>query len=191
MSADADAGGLVAANDVTGVISQSYATGNAEGYAHTNGAGGLVDGNAGTITQSYATGSATFSPNYCGFGASVCTSAPGALVRINTATGKITQSFATGAVIDNVQAGQGPAPAGIAFENDGVIGKDVYWNKQTTGAPAGVTVGNTVPASQGRTTAQMSQTASFGPTYNFGTNGVWAMPAGATHPVLRWQTEPF
>ncbi|WP_244830227.1 filamentous hemagglutinin N-terminal domain-containing protein [Caballeronia sp. TF1N1] len=191
VSADADAGGLVAANDVTGVISQSYATGNAEGYAHTNGAGGLVDGNAGTITQSYATGSATFSPNYCGFGASVCTSAPGALVRINTATGKITQSFATGAVIDNVQAGQGPAPAGIAFENDGVIGKDVYWNKQTTGAPAGVTVGNTVPASQGRTTAQMSQTASFGPTYNFGTNGVWAMPAGATHPVLRWQTEPF
>ncbi|MDR5774548.1 MULTISPECIES: filamentous hemagglutinin N-terminal domain-containing protein [unclassified Caballeronia] len=189
---DGNAGGLVAVNDITGVISQSYATGDVEGYAHTDGSGGLVDGNAGTITQSYATGSASFSPNYCGFGGgTLCATAPGALVRINTETGKITQSFATGMLVDDLTVTEGPPPGGIAFENDGVIGKDVYWNKQTTGAPAGVTVGNTVPASQGRTTAQMSQTASFGPTYNFGTNGVWAMPAGATHPVLRWQTEPF
>jgi hypothetical protein len=25
--------------------------------------------------------------------------------------------------------------------------------------------------------------------WNFGSDGAWAMPAGATHPVLRWQVE--
>ncbi|KAA0086050.1 hypothetical protein C0Z19_18420 [Trinickia soli] len=35
-------------------------------------------------------------------------------------------------------------------------------------------------------TAQMSDPSSFAG-YDFGPNGVWAMPAGATHPVLSWQ----
>jgi hypothetical protein len=32
----------------------------------------------------------------------------------------------------------------------------------------------------------MTLPASF-QSYDFGPNGDWAMPAGATHPVLRWQ----
>lgn len=32
----------------------------------------------------------------------------------------------------------------------------------------------------------MSDPSSFAG-YDFGPNGVWAMPAGATHPVLSWQ----
>jgi hypothetical protein len=49
-----------------------------------------------------------------------------------------------------------------------------------------VVYGTPVPATNGYTNAQMSNTASF-PTYDFSATGVWAMPAGATHPVLRWQ----
>lgn len=52
----------------------------------------------------------------------------------------------------------------------------------------GVSTGTQIPAANGLTTAQMSDPASFGG-YDFGRNGVWAMPAGATHPVLRWQVE--
>ena len=40
---------------------------------------------------------------------------------------------------------------------------------------------------QGLTTVQMSTPSSFGPTYDFGPGGVWAMPAGATRPILQWQ----
>lgn len=38
----------------------------------------------------------------------------------------------------------------------------------------------------GLTTAQMSDTASFSG-WNFGPGGTWAMPTGATQPVLEWQ----
>jgi hypothetical protein len=34
----------------------------------------------------------------------------------------------------------------------------------------------------------MSNPASF-VGWDFGANGAWAMPLGATHPVLRWQVE--
>jgi hypothetical protein len=33
----------------------------------------------------------------------------------------------------------------------------------------------------------MSNAASFAPSWNFGANGTWVMPAGGTHPVLAWQ----
>ncbi|WP_159938925.1 hypothetical protein [Caballeronia arationis] len=44
-----------------------------------------------------------------------------------------------------------------------------------------------MPAAHGLTTLQMGQPASFGPTWNFGPNGTWVMPAGARHPFLQWQ----
>jgi hypothetical protein len=47
--------------------------------------------------------------------------------------------------------------------------------------------GTGTSAAKGLTTAEMSAPSSFGPTYDFSSTGVWAMPAGATHPVLRWQ----
>jgi hypothetical protein len=98
----------------------------------------------------------------------------------------IEQSFATGRV---QQPGGG---GGIAGYNYGpvTINSDVYWDTQTTGASVavrGVADNSQLGNAQGRTTAQMSTPASFGPTYDFSSTGVWAMPTGVTHPVLRWQ----
>jgi hypothetical protein len=104
-------------------------------------------------------------------------------------SGFIGQSFATGKV--SPATGE-PAPAGIASENYGTIAYDVYWNAETTGATTAAFNNYSFPppASHGLTTAQMSDASSFGPTYDFSANGVWAMPAGATHPVLRWSLQP-
>jgi hypothetical protein len=47
--------------------------------------------------------------------------------------------------------------------------------------------GGTAPAAtNGLTTVQMSNQASF-VSWSFAPSGAWAMPAGATYPVLRWQ----
>jgi hypothetical protein len=54
---------------------------------------------------------------------------------------------------------------------------------QTTGVAVG---GGGVPLQNGLTTVQMSDPASF-VGWNFGAGGVWAMPAGAAHPILAWQ----
>jgi hypothetical protein len=70
----------------------------------------------------------------------------------------------------------------------GTIAPDVYWNKDTTTQAQGVAQGPQLPASNGLTTAQMSTPSSF-VSYDFSPTGVWAMPAGATHPILRWQLE--
>jgi hypothetical protein len=107
---------------------------------------------------------------------------------VSANVGFIGQSFATGKVPP--LAGQVP-PAAIASYNDGTIGYDVYWDKSTTGTTT-VSVtgsGSSAPPSHGLTTAQMSETTSFGPTYDFSVNGVWLMPAGGTHPILRWSVQ--
>ncbi|MFP3648247.1 filamentous hemagglutinin, partial [Paraburkholderia sp. SIMBA_054] len=65
------------------------------------------------------------------------------------------------------------------------LGSNVYWNAETTGV---ATSGGNLPPSNGLTTAQMSDPASFAG-WDFSSNGAWTMPAGATHPVLRWQVE--
>ena len=144
------------------------------GYAATGG-GGLVGSNSGTISQSYATGSTSFpgcrpTNAHCG----------GAALVVDN-SGTITQSFATGPVNQPLYG-----PIGIARSNEGTITNDVYWNASTTGATIGVVYGTPIPAANGLTTAQMSTPASFAG-YDFSSTGVWAMPAGATHPVLRWQ----
>jgi filamentous hemagglutinin family protein len=180
-------GGLVGEND--GVIIQSYASGKMSGFeiatktAYTQGApGGLVGTNNGTIAESYATGAVT---NTCPLEA--CSA--GGLV--NTNHGTIRQSFATGAVTIN-----GPSSlaeqghyGGIAAYNSGTIANDVYWNKDTTGAIAGVGTGTSPPASNGLTRVQMSKPASFSG-WNFSSTGVWALPTGTSHPILRWQLDP-
>jgi len=189
VSADGTLGGLVGRNFNTGVIRQSYASGVVFAYGHGAGAGGLVGTNEGLITQSYATGPVTFLPSYCGgyitpHGA--CTSGAAALVQSNYGT--IEQSFATGKVTQIFTFAGGPPPLGIASTNNGTVANDVYWNIETTQATLGVYRGTSVPAANGLTTAQMSTPSSF-VSYDFSPTGVWAMPAGATHPILRWQLE--
>ncbi|SAL45675.1 filamentous hemagglutinin-like protein [Caballeronia arvi] len=164
------AGGLVGLNN--GTIAQSYATGTT--FAGTHGeTGGLVAFNTGLITQSYATGGVG------GFGG-------GGLVYVNGATGVINESFAVGQV-----GGGGPpgdAYGGIAAYNQGAIHNNVYWNKDTTirTSAAGSNSGTVPPDANGMTTAQMSNVSNY-LDWNIPAGGVWAMPAGATHPVLQWQ----
>ncbi|WP_213232558.1 filamentous hemagglutinin N-terminal domain-containing protein [Caballeronia sp. NK8] len=164
------AGGLVGVNN--GTIAQSYATGTT--YAGNHGeTGGLVAFNTGLITQSYATGSVG------GFGG-------GGLVFVNGSTGVINESFAVG------QVGGGGPPGdpegGIAAYNQGAIHNNVYWNKDTTirTTAAGSNSGTVPPDSNGLSTAQMSNVSNY-LDWNIPAGGVWAMPAGATHPVLQWQ----
>jgi filamentous hemagglutinin family protein len=170
-------GGLVGTN--SGLISQSFATGpvDSSGYI-AEGGGGLVGGNSGTISQSYATGSTSL-PFFCrGAAGTPC----GGAALVVTNSGTITQSFATGPVTNPT----GYGPIGIARSNTGTIGNDVYWNTDTTNATVGVLYGTPIPTANGLTTAQMSTPASF-VGYDFSPTGVWTIPAGATHPVLRWQ----
>lgn len=155
-------GGLAGRNE--GVVERSWSSASVSG---SDANGGLVGYNLGSITQSYATGSV--SPTYStGFG--------GGLVGTNDGT--ISQSFATGAVQTRLM----PTHGVIAF-GSGTLAPDVHWNTETTGQALS---GGTLPPSNGFTTAQMSDPASFAG-YDMGPNGVWAMPAGSTHPVLRWQ----
>ncbi|RKT21106.1 filamentous hemagglutinin family protein [Paraburkholderia sp. RAU2J] len=169
-------GGLAGAN--SGAIIQSYATGAmlSSGYINA-GAGGLVGYNSGSISQSYATGPTTLF-GYCR--GAVGTPCGGAALVV-TNLGTISQSFATGAVTQPFYE-----PIGIARSNSGSIANDVYWNKDTTNAAVGVVYGTGVPAANGLTSAQMATPSSF-VSYDFSSTGVWAMPVGATHPVLRWQ----
>lgn len=155
-------GGLVGRNE--GLIERSAA--NVYVAADFSEMGGLAGENAGTISQSYATG-AVYGP-YHGL--------TGGLVFDNTGT--ISQSFATGAVTGDAMGTWGA----IASSNEGTVTGDNYWNVETTG----LTDGGGAPAANGLTTAQMSRAASFAG-WDFGANGIWSMPAGATHPVLRWQ----
>jgi hypothetical protein len=176
LTAGGSLGGLVGAN--SGLIAQSFSSGPLQSLSYINqGAGGLVGYNSGTITQSYST-STTLLQGYCrGSFGNPCGGA--GLVVINDGT--INQSFATGRVTQPFYQ-----PIGIARTNNGTITNDVYWDKDTTTATVGVVYGTPVPASNGLTTAQMSTPGSFA-SYDFGPTGVWTMPIGATHPVLRWQ----
>ncbi|APA87213.1 filamentous hemagglutinin N-terminal domain-containing protein [Paraburkholderia sprentiae WSM5005] len=157
-------GGLVGSN--YGTIARSGSSANVT--ADSCG-GGLVYSNTGTITQSYATGDVSSNESR---GSSA------GLVHSNTGT--VTQSFATG----KVSAFNVALDGAVCYYCSG-LGSDVYWNVDTTGL---TTSGGNLPPSNGLTTAQMSNPASFAG-WDFGTGGAWALPAGTTHPVLRWQIE--
>lgn len=184
------AAGLVYGN-YYGIVSQSFSTGTVEtgrcgADSCGRGAGLVFDNVGGLVSQSYSTGTVIangcISPSLCGTGA--------ALVGYNTGT--IAQSFATGLVLGPaVQSPTGPQVQsyGVAADNEGKIGGDVYWNKQTTTAATGAGLGTAVSPANGLTTAQMSDPASF-PGWDFASTGAWAMPAGWDHPVLRWQLDP-
>jgi len=161
-------GGLIGAD--SGNIRQSFATGNVA--ANGGAAGGLVGQLDGLVSQSYATGSVTAQQG-----------AVGGLV--GGSLGYIEQSFATG----HLQAPDGGG--GVAAVNipSSFIASDVFWDTQTTGTTipvVSVGYGGTLGYARGLTTAQMAMPSSFAG-YDFGPNGVWVMPAGATHPILSWQ----
>ncbi|WP_242538448.1 two-partner secretion domain-containing protein [Trinickia acidisoli] len=170
-------GGLVGLN--TGTIVQSSSSASVSGVPDFTGGpgggdlGGLVAVNTGTIKQSYATGSVT------GGGWAYV----GGLV--GNSSGTVTQSFATGAVSGGGGSywfGPGGGAGGLIGSGSGG-GSDDYWNVQTSGMA--VDSGG-VPVQNGLTTAQMGNASSYAG-WDFGAGGAWLMPAGAGHPVLRWQ----
>nr|WP_027212744.1 filamentous hemagglutinin N-terminal domain-containing protein [Burkholderia sp. WSM2232] len=165
-------GGLVGAN--FGTVSQSYMNGIVSPNVHGQG-GGLVGHNGGTVSQSYASGE-TFGL----FSA-------GGLAYSNG--GVIEQSFASGAVRGPSYQGPtyGTYGAIVGYNDGGTIAPNVYWDKETTTRLASTGAGTQLPAANGLTSAQMSSPASFDAFWDFSATGAWAMPAGATHPVLRWQ----
>jgi hypothetical protein len=154
-------GGLVGTN--YGTIGRS---GSSARVYHGSAGGGLVYDNQGTISQSYATGIVY---------AVASRGSSAGLVHDNSGT--VSEAFATGGVYSTLRGG-------VCISCTG-LGSDVYWNTETTGEAQS---GGNLPASNGLTTAQMSDPKSF-VGWNFGSDGAWAMPAGATHPVLRWQVE--
>jgi filamentous hemagglutinin family protein len=188
-NANTIAGGLVGEN--RGCIEQSWASVNIDGAATM---GGLAGQNDGRIVQSYATG----------FGTSRGTN--GGLVGANN--GAIVQSYANerltgGAVIGGLvgsNAGRiresyadstlmldaGSKAGGLAGVNRGRIASNVFWNRESSGATAGVGSGTAMRASSGLTDAQMTLPSSFGPSWDFGAQGVWSIPEGYLAPVLRW-----
>ncbi|MCC8395547.1 filamentous hemagglutinin N-terminal domain-containing protein [Paraburkholderia sp. MMS20-SJTR3] len=168
-------GGLVGAN--FGTIAQSYSTGPVSAGNHGD-AGALVGHNGGTISQSYATG-----VSYGGL-------STGGIAFTNAGT--IEQSFAAGLVQGyccsppDTPTSFGGIAGYNAPEGNAGIASNVYWDKDTTTRSVSAGTGPQLPASNGLTTAQMSDPASF-VGWDFGPGGVWTMPAGATHPVLSWQ----
>jgi filamentous hemagglutinin family protein len=165
-------GGLVAVNN--GTILQSFATGSITGGSHGFG-GVLVGTNSGTILQSYATGSIG------------TLDGGGALTGRNTQAGRIDESFTTGSI---GMGGPPGVPLGaIGAYNAGTIANNVYWNKETThrASASENNTGSQPTDANGLTTAQMTNPASFGPSWDFSTNGTWAIVAGVAHPVLQWQ----
>ncbi|WP_041735647.1 filamentous hemagglutinin N-terminal domain-containing protein [Paraburkholderia atlantica] len=169
------AGGLVGIN--SGRIVQSFATGNVEGGVRIF-PGGLVGANSGTVSQSYATGEALGDLS------------AGGLVYANS--GVIEQSFATGLVrgFCCTPPGTPISFGGIAADNSAAtatIATNVYWDAQTTNQTVSAGSGAQLPTSNGLTTAQMGNPASFDASWDFSPTGAWIMPAGATHPILRWQ----
>jgi len=171
-------GGLVGAN--YGTIVQSYSNGDVSSGNHGF-SGALVGNNYGTVSQSYATG-VTYG-----------NASAGGLVFFNA--GVIEQSFAAGPVQGYCCSPPDSSTSfgGIAASNSSAanptIATNVYWDKQTTTRIASAGSGPQLPASNGHTTAQMSDPKSFDASWDFGPTGAWVMPAGATHPILRWQLD--
>ncbi|MGN6649313.1 two-partner secretion domain-containing protein [Trinickia sp.] len=178
-------GGLIGENH--GSMDESYATGTviADGFNLNAHIGGLIGSSSqGAIERSYATGATINLGNVV---------AAGGLVGENYGSSMIGEAFATGAVASAMVPKMGyVVGGGIAGFNDGAISLNAYWNMDTTGAPH-VVAANDFPygstGGQGLKTAQMSMPSSFAG-WNFGPDGAWAMPAGATHPVLAWQLLP-
>ena len=106
---------------------------------------------------------------------------------VGTNAGLIEESYS--AATRSAAGPQFASYGGIAAVNTGTIANNVFWDTATTRGAPGVVNGTQIPAANGLTTAQMSVPASFGSSWNFSPNGTWAIPSGATSPVLRWQVE--
>ena len=161
------AGLLTAANDATGIIFDSFATGSINTVDAV--VGGLVGNNAGSISQSYASVAIS--------GAMLA----GGLAGSNTGT--IAQVFANGAV-------SGGQAGGLIGSNTAAAGSvtNAYWDNQLSGQNLGCGISSSdCSGVTGLTTAQTQQAGNFtGFTIDtIGGQGLpWRMYQGSTTPLL-------
>ena len=205
-------GGLVGYN-ISGTITDCYATGAVTGTGNLNTVGGLVGENFGyngtaRITDCYATGAVSSTGsgsivgglvgnNYASDGTARITDcyatgvvtgagAVGGLVGNNYAyngTARITDCYATGAV-----TGTG-AVGGLVGQNSSGTITDCYWDVDTSGQTTGV--GNQtsdtaygINGQNGKTTVDMMQQATFS---NWDFTNTWGIIGGKSYPYLKWR----
>jgi hypothetical protein len=142
-------GGLVANNLGTATISNSYATGDIDGFVSmyaSDVVGGLIGSNAGNVSQSYATGNVTSSRGVAG---GLIGSQYDSAVIQSYATGSVTvgadsdaggligtaddstvdQTYAAGEIV----AGAGSSVGGLVGNSYGSVFTNSYWDTTTTG----------------------------------------------------------
>ncbi|WP_339520388.1 YDG domain-containing protein [Pseudomonas proteolytica] len=163
-------GGLVSANRATGVITNSYATGNVGINGVGSGAynGGLVGANRGSLSNVYSTGSVT--------GALTNTANNGGLVGLN-AGGTIVNAYSVGKVT-------GSASGGLIGRHSGGSVTSGYYNMTVNPGLSGwgndISTGDVgTGTAVGLSSAQMKQTSSF-QGFNFSaspgaTGNAWVM----------------
>lgn len=162
-------GGVVGVND--GVVLRSNA---GSAVSSDRGpVGGVAGVNRGTIAQTYYEDE--FSESVVSGAGTV-----GGLVGFNA--GSVSQSF-TDALTNSTR--RGVSLGGIAGVNIGNISGDVYWNKDRGSATMGVGRGTATPIASGLTTAGLADPASYGPSWDFSSQGVWQSPRSYGYPVFR------
>ncbi|WP_250456298.1 filamentous hemagglutinin N-terminal domain-containing protein [Caballeronia sp. ATUFL_M2_KS44] len=163
-------GGTVGINE--GIVIRAAAGG---GAASEHGpAGGVAGENRGHIEQSYY-GDQLAAPTVNAGGA------VGGLIGSNS--GSISQSV-TNARTTTTRSG---APlGGVAGVNVAQIAPDVFWAKEVGNATSGVGQGTMIPATSGLTNAGLGNSASYGPTWDFSSNGPWEPPEQYGLPRLKY-----
>ena len=162
-------GSLVGEN--SGIVSNSYSTGNVSGY---NEVGGLVGSNHGTlstVSNSYSSGAVTGNSHV------------GGLVGFNY-LGTLSNSYSSGSVTGNKDVG------GLVGLNDESTVRNSFWDTKTSGQ-------TTSDGGTGMTTAEMKAIATFsGSGWNIivvalnETNPgyIWNIVNNVTYPFLGWQS---
>jgi len=180
-------GGLVGRNHGPVHLCQSHATVVAEdleGWGDLQGAGGLAGYTTQSISKSFATGpvASTFAAG--GLVAEVAAWET-AVVSQCYATGPVTGGLLAGGLVGILSAGfvaESYATGSVTGYGGGLIhyehhGSTTYsfWDVETTGMEIS-------DAGTGLTTAQMKQSASYGPYWDF--EGTWAIVAGESYPYI-------
>ncbi|SAL83704.1 filamentous hemagglutinin-like protein [Caballeronia terrestris] len=170
VSGGAATGGAVGVNE--GIVTRAAAGGDVT--SEHGPAGGVAGENRGHIEQSAYVGQVVVPAISAG-------GAVGGLIGSNS--GSLSQSI-TNAHISTTLSG---APlGGVAGVNVGKIAPDVFWGKEVGNATSGVGQGNMLPATSGLTTAGLAKSASYGPTWDFSSSGVWEPPELYGFPRLRY-----
>ncbi|MFM0052513.1 two-partner secretion domain-containing protein [Caballeronia grimmiae] len=173
VSGGAATGGAVGVNE--GIVIRAAAGGGLGGVTSEHGpAGGVAGENRGHIEQSYYGDQLEAPPVSAG-------GPVGGLIGSNS--GSISQSVTNARTTTTLS---GAPLGGVAGVNVGRIAPDVFWGNEVGNATSGVGQGTMLPAASGLTKAGLGKSASYGPTWDFSSNGPWEPPEQYGFPRLRY-----